>query len=206
MDPGAGRGVTRRAGRTLALPGDAETACRVAGAGQGGHHRRQAGPGRCRSRAQATRPVSGRRLRPVRESPPAAGTPAHLPGHVPRQPATGSVISSLQRSRTQVRFREQNGSGGTPPGTVTNGHRAWLDVSDVQKHRITAVSPGCALSSHRRGQGDFGRSVEAAAAARAADLSRHAQRGKNPAGDHEELPGDANPITDCDSSQSDGRT
>ena len=196
--PGAGRAVTRRAGRTPALLGNAETAWRVAGDEQGGHPRRQAGPGRCRSRAQATRPVSGRRLRPVPESPPAAGTPAHLPGQVPRQPATGSVIRSLQRSRTQVRSWEQNGSGGPLPGTVRSGHRAWLDVSDVQRHRITAVSPGCPLSSHRRGQGDFGRSVEAAAAARAADLSRHAQRRKNPASDHDELPGDANPITDCD--------
>ena len=136
----------RKGGGGGGLLGDAETAWRVAGDGQGGHHRRQVGPGRCRNRAQATRPVSGRRLRPVPESPPAAGTPAHLPGQVPRQPATGSVIRSLQRSRTQVRSWEQNGSGGPLPGTVRSGHRAWLDVCDVQRHRITAVSPGCALS------------------------------------------------------------
>jgi len=92
-----------------------------------------------------------------------------------------------------VRFWEQNGSGGPLSGAVRRGHRTQLDVSDVQECRITAASPGYALTSHRGGQGDFGRSVKAPAAARAADLSRHAQRGKNPAGGHEELLGDAEP-------------
>jgi hypothetical protein len=56
-------------------------------------------------------------------------------------------------TRSSVRFWEQNGSGGPLSDTVRRGHHARLDVSDVQEYRATAALPGCALSSHRGGQG-----------------------------------------------------
>ena len=55
--------------------------------------------------------------------------------------------------RSCVRFWEQNGSGGTLPGAVRSGHCTGLYVSDVQERRIAVALPGCALSSHRGGQG-----------------------------------------------------
>jgi len=61
-----------------------------------------------------------------------------------------SQSATAQRSR--VRFWEQNGSGGTPSGTVRSGHRTRLDASDVQERRVTAASSAGALSSHRGAQ------------------------------------------------------
>jgi len=63
------------------------------------------------------------------------------------------VLLLHPRRRSCVRFWERNGSGGTLSSGARSGHRARLDSSDVQERRLTAALPGCALSSHRGGQG-----------------------------------------------------
>ncbi len=52
-----------------------------------------------------------------------------------------------------VRVWERNGSGGALSAAVRRGHRARLNAADVLERRATAALPGCALSSHRGGQG-----------------------------------------------------
>lgn len=72
--------------------------------------------------------------------------------------ARGGVPRSADRTgiyQLVSRFWEQNGSGGTLPGTVRSGYRARPDPSDVQKRPMTAASPGCALSSHRRASSEL---------------------------------------------------
>jgi len=48
-----------------------------------------------------------------------------------------AVDTATQRSR--VRSWEHDGSGGTLSGSVRNGHRARLDLSDVQERPMTAA-------------------------------------------------------------------
>jgi PBP superfamily domain len=73
-------------------------------------------------------------------------------------PDLGSASITAQSSPSipgcsGVRFWERNGSGGALSGAVRSGHRAWPDLSDLQVRPATAALPGCALSSHRGGQG-----------------------------------------------------
>src|SRR2546430_13723289 len=78
------------------------------------------------------------------------GHPAWRPAGYPLEFPV-AVDTATQRSR--VRFWEHDGSGGTLSGSVRSGHRARLDVSDVQERPMTAALHERALSSHRGGQG-----------------------------------------------------
>ena len=75
--------------------------------------------------------------------------PWRSPGHPLEFPM--AVDTATQRSH--VRSWEHDGSGGTLSGSVRNGHRARLDLSDVQERPMTAALHERALSSHRGGQG-----------------------------------------------------
>jgi hypothetical protein len=88
--------------------------------------------------------VALRKPRPERRPQPQAG---------PRLAVKSSDLHLLQRRMSYVRSWEQDGSSTTLSGAVRRGHRAWLNVSDVQECRSAGDLPGCALSSHRGGQG-----------------------------------------------------